>query len=112
MEVERERVHLSVAEGITAVRTATDGGQHVGVAGILNARLKGGGVVSAEGGRGRPDCQAIKEELRDFSFRVGDRMELLADGARVPTCRHELARATAGVWGGAAGFGGEGYCHF
>jgi hypothetical protein len=29
---------------------------------------------------GDPTCEAIKEELRDFSFRVGDRMEYQQTG--------------------------------
>jgi hypothetical protein len=40
MEVERESVHLSVAESIAAARAAAEGGQHAGATGILNARLK------------------------------------------------------------------------
>jgi hypothetical protein len=57
MEVEREHVQLSVAEGIAAARVAADGGQHASATEILNTRLKGGGAVSAGGGRGRPSVQ-------------------------------------------------------
>ncbi|CAL4941880.1 unnamed protein product [Urochloa decumbens] len=75
IEVERERVRLAAADGIAAARAAADGGQHAGAARILDARLREV-ELSAPGAAGDdPTCEAIKEELRDLSARVGDRDE-------------------------------------
>ncbi|KAG2549026.1 hypothetical protein PVAP13_9KG290300 [Panicum virgatum] len=80
MEAERERVRLAAAEGIAAARVAADGGQHAGAARILNARLREV-ERSAPGAAGDdPTCEAIKEELRDLSERVGDRREYQQSG--------------------------------
>ncbi|TKV94025.1 hypothetical protein SEVIR_9G249300v4 [Setaria viridis] len=80
IEVERERVRLAAAEGIAAARAAADGGQHAGAARILDARLKEV-ERSAPGAAGDdPTCEAIKEELRDLSARVGDRREYQQTG--------------------------------
>ncbi|CAL4941879.1 unnamed protein product [Urochloa decumbens] len=80
IEVERERVRLAAAEGIAAAREAADGGQHAGAARILDARLREV-ERSAPGAAGDdPTCEAIKEELRDLSARVGDRREYQQTG--------------------------------
>ncbi|CAL4916726.1 unnamed protein product [Urochloa decumbens] len=75
IEVERERVRLAAADGIAAARAAADGGQHAGAARILDAKLREV-ERSAPGAAGDdPTCEAIKEELRDLSARVGNRHE-------------------------------------
>ncbi|RLN39782.1 hypothetical protein C2845_PM01G42140 [Panicum miliaceum] len=80
MEVERERVRLAAAEGIAAARVAADGGEHAGAARILNSRLREV-ERSAPGAAGDdPTCEAIKEELRNLSERVGDRPEYQQSG--------------------------------
>jgi len=80
IEVERERVRLAAADGIAAARAAADGGEHAGAARILNARLREV-ERSAPGAAGDdPTCEAIKEELRDLSERVGDRREYQQSG--------------------------------
>ena len=80
LDVERERVRLAAAEDIAAARTAADGGQNAGAARILESRLKAV-EQSAPGAAGNdPTCEAIKEELRDLSARVGDRAEYQQTG--------------------------------
>ncbi|CAL4924989.1 unnamed protein product [Urochloa decumbens] len=80
IEVEWERLRLAAADGIAAARAAADGGQHAGAARILDARLKEV-ERSAPGAAGDdPTCEAIKEELRDLSARVGDRHEYQQTG--------------------------------
>ncbi|CAN6318437.1 unnamed protein product [Urochloa humidicola] len=80
IEVEQERVRLAAAEGIAAAQAAADGGQHAGAARILNARLREV-ERSAPGVAGDdPTCEAIKEELRDLSARVGDQREYQQTG--------------------------------
>ncbi|CAN6224583.1 unnamed protein product [Urochloa humidicola] len=80
IEVERERVRLAAAEGIAEARAAADGGEHAGAARILDTRLKEV-ERSAPGAAGDdPTCEAIKEELRDLSARVGDRREYQETG--------------------------------
>ncbi|KAM3259756.1 hypothetical protein ACQJBY_051187 [Aegilops geniculata] len=80
MEVERERVRLATAQDIAAAREAAEGGQHAGAARILDSRLKAV-ERSAPGMAGDdPTCEAIKEELRDLSARVGDRREYQQTG--------------------------------
>ncbi|CAL4924987.1 unnamed protein product [Urochloa decumbens] len=75
IEVERERARLGAADGIAAARAAADGGQHAGAARILDAKLREV-EWSAPGAAGDdPTCEAIKEELRDLSARVGNRHE-------------------------------------
>ncbi|CAN6217804.1 unnamed protein product [Urochloa humidicola] len=74
IEVERERVRLAAA------RAAADGGEHAGAARILDTRLREV-ERSAPGAAGDdPTCEAIKEELRDLSARVGDRREYQETG--------------------------------
>jgi hypothetical protein len=80
VDVERERVRLAAAEDIAAARVAADGGQNAGAARILESRLKAV-EQSAPGAAGNdPTCEAIKEELRDLSARVGDRAEYQQTG--------------------------------
>ncbi|OEL14799.1 hypothetical protein BAE44_0024182 [Dichanthelium oligosanthes] len=80
IEVERERVRLAAAEDIATARVAADGGQHAGAAQILNSRLREV-ERSAPGAAGDdPTCEALKEELRDLSARVGDRQEYQQTG--------------------------------
>ncbi|XP_020176589.2 E3 ubiquitin-protein ligase WAV3-like [Aegilops tauschii subsp. strangulata] len=79
MEVERERVRLATAQDIAAAREAAEGGQHAGAARILDSRLKAV-ERSAPGMAYDPTCEAIKEELRDLSARVGDRREYQQTG--------------------------------
>ncbi|KAM3258654.1 hypothetical protein ACQJBY_050436 [Aegilops geniculata] len=80
MEVERERVRLAATQDIAAARDAAEGGQHAGAARILDSRLKAV-ERSAPGMAGDdPTCEAIKEELRDLSARVGDRREYQQTG--------------------------------
>ncbi|KAI4988841.1 hypothetical protein ZWY2020_036158 [Hordeum vulgare] len=80
MEVERERVRLAATQDIAAAREAAEGGQHAGAAKILDSRLKAV-ERSAPGMAGDdPTCEAIKEELRDLSARVGDRREYQRTG--------------------------------
>lgn len=79
MDVERERVRLEATEGIAAARVAADGGEHAGAARILDSRLKAV-EQSAPGAAGDPTCEALKEELRDLSSRVGDRQEYQQTG--------------------------------
>jgi len=80
VDVERERVRLAAAEDIAAARVAADGGQNAGAVRILESRLKAV-EQSAPGAAGNdPTCEAIKEELRDLSARVGDRAEYQQTG--------------------------------
>ncbi|KAF7060598.1 hypothetical protein CFC21_067382 [Triticum aestivum] len=80
MEVERERVRLATTQDIAAAREAAEGGQHASAARILDSRLKAV-ERSAPGTAGDdPTCEAIKEELRDLSARVGDRREYQQTG--------------------------------
>uniref|UniRef100_A0A453L7U6 VWFA domain-containing protein n=1 Tax=Aegilops tauschii subsp. strangulata TaxID=200361 RepID=A0A453L7U6_AEGTS len=80
MEVERERVRLAATQDIAAARDAAEGGQHAGAARMLDSRLKAV-ERSAPGMAGDdPTCEAIKEELRDLSARVGDRREYQQTG--------------------------------
>ncbi|KAF8720557.1 hypothetical protein HU200_023813 [Digitaria exilis] len=80
IEVERERVRLAATEDIAAARAAADGGQHAGAARILSSRLREV-ERSAPGAAGDdPACEALKEELRDLSARVGDRQEYQQTG--------------------------------
>jgi hypothetical protein len=76
VDVERERVRLAATEGIAAARVAADGGQNAGAARILESRLK----AVEQSAPGDPTCEAIKEELRDLSARVGDRAEYQKTG--------------------------------
>ncbi|CAD6246891.1 unnamed protein product [Miscanthus lutarioriparius] len=80
LDVERERVRLAAAEDIATALVAADGGQNAGAARILESRLKAV-ERSAPGATGDdPTCEAIKEELRDLSARVGDRAEYQQTG--------------------------------
>ncbi|CAD6216610.1 unnamed protein product [Miscanthus lutarioriparius] len=80
VDVERECVRLAATEDIAAARVAADGGQNAGAARILESRLKAV-ERSAPGAAGDdPTCEAIKEELRDLSARVGDRAEYQKTG--------------------------------
>ncbi|CAN6288177.1 unnamed protein product [Urochloa humidicola] len=105
IEVERERVRLAAADGIAAARAAADGGQHAGAARILDARLREV-ERSAPGAAGDdPTCEAIKEELRDLSARVGDSREYNQTGRAcllAGMSAHAQQRA-AGVEAGSSG---------
>ncbi|KQK03828.1 hypothetical protein BRADI_2g10056v3 [Brachypodium distachyon] len=79
MDVERERVRLAATRDIAATRAAADGGQHAGAAKILDSRLVAV-ERSAPGLAADPACEALKEELRDLSARVGDRHEYRQTG--------------------------------
>uniref|UniRef100_A0A8I7B840 VWA-Hint protein Vwaint domain-containing protein n=1 Tax=Hordeum vulgare subsp. vulgare TaxID=112509 RepID=A0A8I7B840_HORVV len=79
IDVERERVRLAATQDITAARAAAEGGQHAGAARILDSRLKAM-ERSAPGAAGDPTCEAIKEELRDLSSRVGNLREYQKTG--------------------------------
>ncbi|KAI5010989.1 hypothetical protein ZWY2020_013126 [Hordeum vulgare] len=96
IDVERERVRLAATQDIAAARAAAEGGQHAGAARILDSRLKAV-ERSAPGAAGDPTCEAIKEELRDLSSRVGNLREYQKTGARAAAGRHELACAAARV---------------
>ncbi|CAL4941878.1 unnamed protein product [Urochloa decumbens] len=75
IEVERERVRLAAADGIAAARAAADGGQHAGAARILDAKLREVERLAPGAAGDDPTCEAIKEELRDLSVRVGNQHE-------------------------------------
>jgi hypothetical protein len=76
VDVERERVRLAATEDIAAARVAADGGQNAGAVRILESRLRAVELSAP----GDPTCEAIKEELRDLSARVGDRAEYQKTG--------------------------------
>ncbi|CAL4927964.1 unnamed protein product [Urochloa decumbens] len=80
MDVESERVRVEAAEDIAAARVKAESGEHAGAARILESRLRAversaPGVASDD-----PTCEAIKEELRELSARVGDRREYQKTG--------------------------------
>ncbi|CAL4919678.1 unnamed protein product [Urochloa decumbens] len=80
MDVESERVRVEAAEDIAAARVKAEGGEHAGAARILESRLRAV-ERSAPGVAGdEPTCEAIKEELRELSARVGDRREYQKTG--------------------------------
>ncbi|RLN04208.1 inter-alpha-trypsin inhibitor heavy chain H1-like [Panicum miliaceum] len=80
MDVERERVRVAATEDIAAARVKADGGGHTGAAQILDSRLRAV-ERSAPGATGDdPTCEALKEELRDLSARVGDPREYKQTG--------------------------------
>jgi hypothetical protein len=80
MDVERERVRVSAAEDIAAARVKAEGGEHADAARILESGLRAV-EQSAPGVAGDdPTCEALKEELRDLSARVGDPQEYQRSG--------------------------------